>query len=83
MNVNEGYYKAKVNKQDFYLRLRHIARLSRVPDNRDKIYFDNVQLEYLIMFARWEELNEAMVNAETNLMDPMRAQDITKMFLVF
>lgn len=35
------------------------------------------------MFARREELKGAMVNAETNLTNPMRARDLTKMLLVF
>lgn len=42
VHMNKGYYKAKVNKKDYHLRLSYIAQLFGVLDDEDKTYFDNV-----------------------------------------
>lgn len=48
VKVNEGYYKAKVNGQVFYLRSGHIIQLLGALNVGGKIYFDNVQLMHLV-----------------------------------
>lgn len=67
VKVNEGYDKAKMNKQDFHLRLRHIAQL--LGDDGDKTYFNNVQLDHLVTeFVRREELDGTVVNTGTYIL---------------
>lgn len=81
MKVNEGYYKEKANKKDFYLRYDNIAQLLDAHnivqlldalDNGDKTYFDNVQLEHVLSeFVRWEELDGTVVTLGTILPTPV------------
>lgn len=84
VKVNEGYYKEKVNRQDFHLTSRNIAQLLSVPDDGDETYFDNVQLEHLLIeFVSQEELVDTFVTIGTTLTNTMKAQNLTKMTLVF
>lgn len=43
VNMNEGYYLIKVERQEFHL---HIAQVLDVPNNGDKTYFGNVCVEH-------------------------------------
>lgn len=84
VKVNDGYYKAKVKKKDFHLRSGNIAQLLGAPNDGDKTYFDNVQLEHLLSeFMRREELNGTVVTSGTILSSPMKTRDPTKMALIF
>lgn len=44
VKMNEGYFKAKVDRHEFHLRSGHITQLLGVLNDGDKIYFYNVQL---------------------------------------
>lgn len=41
--VNEGHYKAKVDRHDFHLQLSHIAKVVGVAVDKNKVYFDNMK----------------------------------------
>lgn len=62
-----------MNNKDFHLRSSYIAQLLGVPDDRDKTYFDHVQLEHLLSeFMRQEELDGIVVNLGTILANMMK-----------
>lgn len=62
-----------VDRQEFHLKLGHIAQLLGVLDDCDKAYFDIVQLEYIMAeFVKKEELDGTMVTAGATLINSMR-----------
>lgn len=84
MKENEGYYKAKVDRQDFHLTSEHIVQLLGVSDDGGKIFFNNVQLEHILTeFVSREELDGTVVTVGTILTNPLKAWDLTKIVLVF
>lgn len=58
VKANEEYYNTKVDRQTFHLRSGNIPQLLGVLNDRDKTYFDNVQLEHLVRdFVRQDDLD--------------------------
>lgn len=55
-----------------------------VPDDGGKTYFNNMLLEHLMTeFVSYEELDDIVVTVGTNLTNPMRALNLTRMTLMF
>lgn len=55
--MNEGFYTAKVDGQEFHLRSSHIAEVLEVLDDEDKTYFDNIQMEnFLESYSEVDEI---------------------------
>lgn len=72
--MNKGYYKSTIDKEVFHVRSSHIAQHHGVPDDGDKTFFDNVQLEHFLSeFVTKKQLDGTVVNKGTILTNLMRA----------